>query len=198
MRYIKYLAILILGFLLGKFFYETKEKQQQQEDVKVILNSVNNLSKLVVSEGNFSEIYSFSDTKKYFYDYIEFQKKAILSVNAKVEVGYNLSALNIQIDSIKKEIIINKIPKEETTIIPDIKYYDLQESQFNSFSPSELNKLNKKAIEKIEKTVEVTALKTEAKTRLFEELSKVYQLSKIYNWKVIDNTNEDVLIQLTP
>lgn len=198
MRYIKYLAILILGFLLGKFFYETKEEKQQQEDVKVILNSVNNLSKLIVSEGNFSEIYSFSDTKKYFYDYIEFQKKAILSVNAKVEVGYNLSALNIQIDSIKKEIIINKIPKEETTIIPDIKYYDLQESQFNSFSPSELNKLNKKAIEKIEETVEVTTLKTEAKTRLFEELSKVYQLSKIYNWKVIDNTNEDVLIQLTP
>jgi len=27
---------------------------------------------------------------------------------------------------------------------------------------------------------------------LFEELSKIYQLSKIYNWKVVDNTNSGV------
>lgn len=198
MRYIKYLVILIFGFLLGKLFYDKKEEKHQQEEVKVMLNGINNLSKLVVSEGNFSEIYSFSDTKKYFYNYIEFQKKAVLSVNAKVEVGYDLSKLGIQIDSVEKKIIINKVPKEEVVIAPDIKYYDLKESQFNSFSSEELNKLNEKAIEKIKETVNVTALKKEAKTRLFEELSKIYQLSKIYNWKVVDNTNENILVELTP
>ena len=108
MRLLKYTAIFLLGFLIAKFWYERKEEKYQQEEIKVVLNGIQNLSKLVVSEGNFSEMYSFSDTKKYFYNYLSFEKKAMLSVNAKVEVGYDLSKLDIQIDSIGKQIIINK------------------------------------------------------------------------------------------
>lgn len=193
MRLLKYLSIFLLGFLIAKFWYEKKEEKHQQEEIQVVLNGIQNLSKLVVSEGSFSEMYSFSDTKKYLYDYLSFEKKAILSVNAKVEVGYDLSKLEIQIDSIGKQIVINKIPKEEVLISPDIKYFDLQQSQFNTFSKSELNDLNDKAIEKIKSTITVSRLQKNAKIRLFEELSKVYQLSKIYNWKVVDNTNSKLL-----
>ncbi|WP_435261494.1 DUF4230 domain-containing protein [Tenacibaculum sp. nBUS_03] len=192
-RFIKYLAIFLFGFLIAKFWYERKEVAYEKEEIAVFINGVQNLSKLVVTEGSFSEIYSFSDTKKYFYDYISFQKKVILSVKAKVEVGYDLSKLDIQIDTIGKQIIINKVPKEEITISPDIKYFDLQQSTFNSFSKEELNKLNDKAVENIKKTVTVIHIKNEAKVRLFEELSKLYQLSKIYNWKVVDNTNEHLM-----
>ncbi|WP_083629587.1 DUF4230 domain-containing protein [Tenacibaculum agarivorans] len=196
MRFLKYLAVFLLGFLIAKLWYDKKEKKYQSEEIKVILEGVNNLSKLVVSEGNYSEMYNFSDTKKYLFDYVQFQKQAILSVNAKVEVGYDLSKLEIQVDSIGKQIIINKIPKEEVNISPDIKYFDLKQSQFNSFSKDEFNKLNTKAIEKIKETVELTNQKKEAKTRLFEELSKIYQLSKIYGWKVVDNTNTKELTLL--
>ena len=188
MRIIKYIAVFLLGFLIAKFWYDKKETKHQKEEIEVFVNGIQNLSKLVVSEGNFSEMYSFSDTKKYFYDYLSFEKKAILSVNAKVEVGYDLSKLDIQIDSIGKQIIINKIPKEEITISPDIKYFDLQQSKFNSFSKEELNKLNEKAVEKIKTTITVSELQKNAENRLFEELSKIYQLSKIYNWKVVNNT----------
>ena len=188
MRIIKYIAVFLLGFLIAKFWYDKKETKHQKEEIEVFVNGIRNLSKLVVSEGNFSEMYSFSDTKKYFYDYLSFEKKAILSVNAKVEVGYDLSKLDIQIDSIGKQIIINKIPKEEIAISPDIKYFDLQQSKFNSFSKEELNKLNEKAVEKIKTTITVSELQKNAENRLFEELSKIYQLSKIYNWKVVNNT----------
>jgi hypothetical protein len=193
MRFLKYLSVFLLGFLIAKFWYEKTAKKHQQEEIKVVLNGVQNLSKLVVSEGSFSEMYSFSDSKKYLYDYLSFEKKAILSVNAKVEVGYDLSKLEIEVDSVGKQIIINKIPKEEVLISPDIKYFDLQQSQFNTFSKSELNKLSDKAIEKIKSTITVSNLQKDAKIRLFEELSKIYQLSKIYNWKVVDNTNSNLL-----
>lgn len=192
MRLLKYIAVFLLGFLIAKFWYERKEEKHQQEEIKVVLNGIQNLSKLVVSEGNFSEMYSFTDTKKYFYNYLSFEKKAMLSVNAKVEVGYDLSKLDIQIDSIAKQIIINKIPEEEIVISPDIKYFDLQQSKFNSFSKTELNKLTDKSIENIKSTITVSNLQKEAKTRLFEELSKLYQLSQIYNWEVIDNTNSKI------
>ncbi|WP_237274254.1 DUF4230 domain-containing protein [Tenacibaculum ovolyticum] len=193
MRLLKYLSVFLLGFLIAKFWYEKTEKKHRQEEIKVVLNGIQNLSKLVVSEGSFSEMYSFTDSKKYLYDYISFEKKAILSVNAKVEVGYDLSKLEIEVDSVGKQIIINKIPKEEVLISPDIKYFDLQQSQFNTFSKSELNKLSDKAIEKIESTITVSNLQKDAKIRLFEELSEIYQLSKIYNWKVVDNTNSNLL-----
>lgn len=191
-RFLKYIAIFLLGFLIAKLWYDKKEENHEKEEIQVVLNGVQNLSKLVVSEGNFSEMYSFSDTKKYLYDYLSFEKKAILAVNAKVEVGYDLSKLEIQVDSIGKQIIINKIPKEEIVISPDIKYFDLQQSQFNTFNKEELNKLNRKAIEKIQTTITVSKLEKEAKLRLFEELSKIYQLSKIYNWKVVNNTGNNL------
>ena len=103
-----------------------------------------------------------------------------------------MSKLEIQVDSVDKQIIINKIPKEEIVISPDIKYFDLQQSQFNTFNKEELNKLNRKAIEKIQTTITVSKLEKEAKLRLFEELSKIYQLSKIYNWKVVNNTGDNL------
>lgn len=193
MRYLKYLAVFLLGFLIAKFWYDKKETKQQQEEIQVMLNGIKSISKLVVSEGSFSEVYNYSDSKKYFYDYLSFDKKAIISVNAKVEVGYDLSQLDIQVDSIGKKIIINKIPKEEVVISPNIKYFDLQQSQFNSFNKTELNKINQKSIQKIKETVEITQLKSEAKTRLLEELSKIYQLSSVFNWQVIDNTNSGFL-----
>ena len=193
MRYLKYLAVFLLGFLIAKFWYDKKETKHEQEEIQIMLNGIKSVSKLVVSEGSFSEVYNYSDSKKYFYDYVSFDKKAIVSVNAKVEVGYDLSKLDIQVDSIGKKIIINKIPKEEVLISPDIKYFDLQQSQFNTFSKSELNKINQKSIQKIKETVEITQLKSEAKTRLFEELSKIYQLSSVFEWEVIDNTNSDFL-----
>jgi hypothetical protein len=181
---------------MAKYWYSKKEKNYKKEEIQIVVNSIKNLRKLVVSEGTFSEVYNYSDSKKYFYDYFSFDKKAIVTVNAKVEVGYDLSKLDIQIDSIGKSIIINKIPSEEIIISPDVKYFDLQQSQFNSFSKQELNKINEKSIDKIRETIAVTTLREEAKTRLFEELSKIYQLSSVYGWKIEDNTSFDFLKDL--
>jgi len=188
-RFLKYTAVFLLGFLIAKFWYEKKQEQQNsKEEIQVILTGIKNLSKLVVSEGTFSEMYSYTDSKKYFYDYLSFDKKAVVVVNAKVEVGYDLSKMNIQIDSVAKKIIIHKIPKPVVTIAPDIKYFDLQQSQFNTFSKRELNKINQKSIEKIKETIEVSEIEKKAKNRLFEELSKLYQLSAVYGWEVVDET----------
>lgn len=122
MRISRYILVFLIGFFIAKFWYQKDETHQSKEEIKVVLNAVKNMSKLVVASGN------FSDSKKYFYEYVSFDKRAIVTVNAKVEVGYDLSKLEIQIDSLAKKIYINKIPKEEITIAPDVKYFDLQQS----------------------------------------------------------------------
>lgn len=193
MRFLKYIAIFLLGFLIAKFWYEPKVEDYTKEEIQVVVNSIKNLSKLVVSSGTFSEVYNYSDSKKYFYETLSFNKKAIVTVNAEVEVGYDLSKLEIQIDSLSKKIYINKIPEAEIKIYPDVKYFDLQQSTFNVFSKNDLNIINKKSIDKIKETIKLSFIKEKAKNRLFKELSKIYQLSAIYNWHVIDNTNTSLL-----
>ncbi|WP_036841242.1 DUF4230 domain-containing protein [Polaribacter sp. Hel_I_88] len=195
MRISRYILVFLVGFLIAKFWYKKDDSHQQKEEIRVVLNSIENMSKLVVSSGNFSEVYNYTDSKKYFYDYVSFDKKAIVTVNAKVEVGYDLSKLEIQVDSLARKIYINKLPKEDITIAPDVKYFDLQQSQFNTFSKNELNKINEKSIEKIKQTVELSNLKSEAKTRFFEEISKIYQLSAIYGWEVVNKTNSNFLTE---
>ena len=195
MKISRYILVFLIGFFIAKFWYQKEERHQTKEEIKVVVNAVNNLSKLVVSSSNFSEVYNFKDSKKYFYDYLSFDKQAIVTVNAQVEVGYDLSKLELQIDSIGKKIYIKKIPKEEVTIAPDVKYFDLQQSQFNTFSKEDLNKINQKSVAKIRETVALTDLKKEAKTRFFEEISKIYQLSAIYGWEVVDQTNSNFLTE---
>ncbi|PWG05707.1 hypothetical protein DIS07_04480 [Polaribacter aquimarinus] len=195
-RFLKYLFVFFIGFFIAKTFFCKKEKNHKKEEIQVVVNSIKKMSKLIVSRGSFSEIYNYSDSKKYFYDYISFDKRAIVTVNAEVEIGYDLSKLEIQIDSLHKKIIINKIPEEEIVISPKVKYYDLQQSNFNTFSKEELNKINQNSIDKIRKTIALTDLKKKAKTRFFEEISKIYQLSVIYNWQVVDKTNSDFLHSL--
>ena len=188
-----YIVVCLIGFLTAKWMYNNERKAETNEDIQIILQSVHNISKLVVTEGVFSEVYSYKNAKKYFYDTFEFNKSAIVTVNARVQVLFDLEKMDVEIDSIHKKIKIKSIPKEEIVIIPDIKYFDIQQSTFNSFSKEELNNINKKSIEKIKQTAEVSEIKKNAKERLIIELSKIYQLSAILGWEVVDETEEQLL-----
>ena len=50
MRFLKYVAVFLACFLISKFWCDKKEKNHQQEEIQVVLNSIKNLSKLVVFE----------------------------------------------------------------------------------------------------------------------------------------------------
>ena len=190
---IKYGFFLLVGVLIAQLWFKKKENNFQKEETQVILHGIENMSKLIVSEGTFSEVYNYQNLKKYFYDTFEFKKSAIVTVNAKVQVSFDLSKMEVEVDSIRRKIIIKDIPQEEVTVIPDVKYFDLQQSTFNTFTKEELNQINRKSIEKIKETVEVTRLQANAKERLIEELSKIYQLSAILGWEVVDETNSKLL-----
>jgi hypothetical protein len=194
---LKYLTFFVFGLIVATFYHRNKATEKtDRESATVVLEEVKDLSKLVVAEASFSEIYAHSDTKNYLFETVQFQKKALLTVNAKVEVGYDLSKMEIDVDAEKREIRIVKIPTQELNISPEIRYFDLQQSTFNSFTKEELNSINAKAILKIRESIDLTPLEKDAKRRLFEELSKLYQLSRIYGWKVVNETSETIPDQL--
>ena len=79
---------------------------------------------------------------------------------------------------------ISNLPKEEIKVSPDYKYYSVDESTFNEFEGQDYNKVNKIARENLNKKINASTLKTDAKKRLKEELYKLYSFVEIIKWKV--------------
>lgn len=186
-----FIAVLsfIIGLLTMNYFNNRANIKNEEKQTQVVVEQIKSLKNLIVTEGTFTESYSYKDSKNYLYDYIQFQKRALLFVNAKVQASYNLGLLETKIDTLNKTIYIKKIPEAQLEIIPDIQYYDLKQSTFNSFSTKDLNKLQKDAIKRIEETAEVAQIKQRAKKDLLKELKKVYLLTSAMDWKIVDETN---------
>jgi len=186
---ISYGFIFLLGMLLSFFYLKNSKSKEGSNQIAIIHNGINNVSKLVVTEASYSEVYSYNDIDKYFFETLDFEKKLTLLVNATVQVSYDLKELGIELDSINKKLIITHIPKEVITIIPDVKYYNFQQSFLNTFSKDDLNSIQQKAIDKLMESVEIATNKSKAKQRLIEELKDLMQLTDILGWSVEDQTN---------
>lgn len=185
--------IILITFLFGCFsmyYFLSKSKQKNEhQQAQIIVSQIRSLKNLIVTEGVFSETYSYQNSKNYFYNFFQFEKRALLIVNAKVQVSYNLGLLETKIDTVNKTITIKKIPEPSVEIIPDIRYFDMQQSAFNTFSNQDLNQLQKEAIKRIETTSETVKLKERAKKDLIRQLKSIYLLSNAMDWKLIDETS---------
>lgn len=193
-KIIKYIFVFSIGILVALLYFKKEAHKNEKEQIQVMLNEIKNVSKLVVTEASFSEIYNYESAEKYFFETLSFNKKVIVLVNAKVQVSYDLSKMLIETDSLNRKIIIKSIPKEELFIAPDIQYYDFEQSTFNTFTKEELNKINKKSIDKIKETMDVSDLKETAKKQLLSELDKLYNMATLLDWQLIDQTENKLII----
>jgi preprotein translocase subunit YajC len=178
------LLVFIIGVLSTFLFVEKTKKHTKKEQTQVILNGIKKVQKLIVTEGSFSEIYSYEDADKYFFETLSFDKKAIVAVNATVQISYDLAQLEVEVDAINKIIKLKNIPKEELTIIPDLRFFDLQQSQFNSFTATELNTIRQNALKQIKENARLVKLRDNAKQNLIETLENLFVLSQSYGWKI--------------
>ncbi len=184
------LLALVIGVAASKFYFSKQllPHHDVTQEADVLVEKIENVSKLVLVESTFSEVFSYKDAYKMFYDYLSFEKKAILKVTAKAAISIDLRKLVYTIDETNKQLIIEEIPEPELMIEPDIQYYDLQESTFNEFTIEELNKMNKDAVEQIRKLVRESNLYEMAKERVIEEFRDLELLSDYLGWTIVDNS----------
>lgn len=142
-------AVLIAGFWIGRSLYRQREAETAQVQSQVLLERIENVSKLITVEGYFSEIY---DVKDYWrFDWAPFQRKALLRVKAKVSVGYDLSKMEVNARPEEKLIVISNLPDPEVLSIDhDVDYYDISEGVFNSFTEADYTRMNRGAKAAIE------------------------------------------------
>jgi hypothetical protein len=184
----------IVAILLAFRYCEFKDGHRTTiEETTLIQQQIENVGKLVVTEGHFSEVLTYKDSKKYW-GFLSAEKKAVVIVNADVTVAYDLRQVTYNIDDATKTITILNIPKEEIKINPDLKYYDVEQNGFNEFTGDDYNKIAGQAKETLRKKIEKSSLKTNAQNRLISELQKILILTNTMGWKLQYNgqdvTNE--------
>ncbi len=183
---------IVTGFILAlilvfSFRYCESGKKDREAVVKhtlLIQQQLKNVGKLIVTEGHYAEAYTYEDQKAYFGDYLSFEKKALVVVNAHVTVSYDLHQLKYDIDETAKTLRISNIPEEEINIDPTLKFYDINDSYFNPFTGEDYNKVQEKVRKQLQEKMETSVLKTNARNRLLSELSKFYILTNSLGWTI--------------
>ncbi len=189
-KIIPILLLLIAAFFAWKYFESRdNERDQLTESTNLIQTQIKNVGKLVVTEGNFAQVYSYNDSKRFYFDVLSARKKALIIVNAEVTVAYDLSKLQTEVNPETKTVTITYIPEEEITINPNIQYYDVTQDYLNQFEAKDYNKIQERIKKSITEKIEKSSIKTNAKNRLVSELQKIYILTNSMGWTLEYNGN---------
>lgn len=183
----------ILGLLLGAvlmywlygLFNQKRRKELVEHQSTVILDKIKSVCKLVSVEGDFAEIYRYENIKESFMNLLISKKKALVVINAKAQVGYDLKKLKLSADLNRKRIILSEFPEPEVlSIEPDIQFYDIKNGLFNSFSSEDLTDLNAKAKEHIRDKIPESGLLDTAKKEALEAVLIIEKIVETIGWKL--------------
>jgi hypothetical protein len=178
-------GVLVTLVILFTFKYCDKEREDKvriQESSMLIQKQIEQVGKLIVTEGHFSEVFNYKNSKDIFGDFFTSEKKALVVVNADVSIGYDLSKIEYHIDEASKTLTITSIPDEEIKINPDLEYYDIQSDFLNPFEAKDYNDIKNIVKNSLMKKIDASDLKSNAKNRLISELAKFYILTNSLGW----------------
>lgn len=182
----------ILGVLLGAIvmywlygiFNRKKRKELVKHQSTIILDRIKRVCKLVSVEGDFAEIYNYENTKEGFLK-ISSKKKALVLINAKAQIGYDLKKVKLSADNNRKVIVLNAFPEPEIlSIESDIKFYDIKNGLFNSFDSEDLTELNQQAKSHIRDKIPDSGLLDTAKKEALEAVMIIEKMVETIGWQL--------------
>ncbi|NLP59172.1 DUF4230 domain-containing protein [Lutibacter sp. B1] len=192
---------ILLGTLLtywGISYYNRKKGVHQIEKQSVVLlEKIKSVCKLITVEGDFAEIYHYEDTKNRFLNIITSKKQAILLINAKAHIGFDLSQITLEANNERREIKLTHFPEPEVlTIETEVKYYDKKDGFFNKFAAVDLTGLNQGAKQFIVDKIPESGLLDTAKKEALDTILMMEEMIEASGWKL--NYSQLVIDQNEP
>jgi flagellar basal body-associated protein FliL len=141
-----FLITLALGAAAGAgFFYWKSGKltatKHTTQNSTILLERIEKVFKVVMTEGYFTEIFDYQDHKEFWYVFKN-SKKALLIAKAKVLVGFDFSKMRCRLDDTTKKMIIEYFPEPEVlSIDTDYKFYDIENGLMNKFNSDDYTNL---------------------------------------------------------
>lgn len=162
-----------------------KKKQLVNAQSTILLNKIKKVCKFITVEGDFAEIYHYEDVKQKFLKLISSKKKALVVINAKANVGYDLSKIQLKSDIDKKRIILQHFPQPEVlSIETNLNYYDKSDGFFNKFEATDLTDLHNAAKVHIREKIPESGLVQVAQKEALETILLIETIVETIGWKL--------------
>ena len=186
-------GVALLVFFITRAVYEQEQKTEQITST-VLLERIRPVLKLVTVEGDFNEVFSYSNAEasidwlKYF---TPFQKKAMLRVKARVSVGYDLEGMDLNVDERTKTITLRGMSAPQVLSMEhDVDYYDMEAGTFNPFTAQDLTKMEATAKNMIRAKIPESGLFRTAAERKQEMITVIRVLVESSGWTFVDASSE--------
>lgn len=189
---------LIIGLVLGAFwtfiyvrYIGKNNKKGSKKDAVILIEKIKSVCKLITVEGEFAEIYHYQDTKDHFLKLITSKKKALILVNAKALIGFDLSKIHLESNSKNKTISLTHFPQPTVlSVESNLSYYDKSDGLFNKFAAEDLTDLNKAATKFIHQKIPKSGLLENAKKEALESILMIEGIVQTIGWKLDYSTLE--------
>lgn len=180
---------LVLGAIAMYWFFSLFRKKKNREltthQSTVLLEKIKSVCKLISVEGDFAEIYKYENTRERFMSLVTSKKKALIVINAKAQIGYDLKKILMHADEGKRKIILTNFPQPEVlSIEPELEFYDIQNGLFNSFTPNDLTSLNQEAKKHIKEKIPESGLMDTARKEALQTVLLIEKIVETIGWKL--------------
>lgn len=175
----------IITYLVLNYIKIQNSKEKINVQSTVLMEKIRKVCKLITVEGEFAEIYHYENVKERFLSMVTSKKKAIILINAKAHVGYDLSKVKMEAVNENKTIKLTAFPQPEVlSIDTDYKYYDKKDGLFNKFDTSDLTELNSKAKEHVLDKIPQSGLLQTARNEALQAVLMMQTIVETIGWKL--------------
>jgi len=175
----------IAAYFIYSFFNKNKKKEKEQQQSVVLMEKIRAVCKFITVEGDFSEIYHYANVKDKWINLFLGSKKALVLIEAKAHIGFDLTKIKMNSDVEKKTIYLSNFPQPELlSIETDFKYYDKKEGWANPFTSSDLTDINREAKQYIVEKIPQSGLLKEASNQALDTIQLMEKLVETINWKL--------------
>ncbi len=156
---------LLLGGLIAALafgiWYSRRLSRTQvsvKESSQTMLESVKKVFKIVLVEGQFSDIYDYEETEKIL-GLIPSTKKALVMNTSNVMLGFDVNKCIWEVDEEQKILRIVQFPDPEIlSMDTDIKYYNMENGIFNRFDKDDYQIIQNNVKTQVKNAVEASDL----------------------------------------
>jgi hypothetical protein len=175
----------VVAFFAFKIFGGFGKKEDRNKQSVVLMEKIRAVCKFITVEGDFSEIYHYENVKDKIANFLLGKKKAIILVNAKAHIGFDLSKIEMSSDPENKLIKLTNFPQPQVlSIETDFSYYDKSEGWANYFTSDDLTDASRNAKQHIIDKIPESGLMQAAQTEALGAIQMMEGLAATIGWKL--------------
>ncbi|AEH01177.1 DUF4230 domain-containing protein [Lacinutrix sp. 5H-3-7-4] len=170
---------------VNTYIKHIQSKKLAQSQSVILLDKIKKVCKFITVEGDFAEIYHYEDVKERFLKLVSSRKKALVVIDAKAYVGFDLSKIDMDANPETKKVTLKHFPEPEVlSIETNLKYYDKKDGIFNKFQANDLTALHNEAKLHIRDKVPESGLFQIAKKEALESVLLIEGIVQTIGWKL--------------